>query len=210
MKWHSLEESTPGTDFRSLHAIFAERKELIARYVPPETQAVHARVIAELKRNNLAASGLAIGSKAPPFELNDQNGKPISSPDLLSRRSPGDLLFPRTLVSFLRRTTGSHESVPAPDRAGRSITGRNLASDSSTIVFHGRSAQAALSIVERRRKQGGPPVRPRLSRTPGATSDLPARLREPAFRERERQLGTSHPDHFHPRPRRYRALRLGR
>ena len=49
MKWHSLEESTPGTDFRSLHAIFAERKELIARYVPPETQAVHARVIAELK-----------------------------------------------------------------------------------------------------------------------------------------------------------------
>jgi len=85
MKWHSLGESTPGTDFRSLHAIFAERKELIARYVPPETQAVHARVIAELKRNNLAASGLAIGSKAPPLELNEQNGKPISSPDLLSR-----------------------------------------------------------------------------------------------------------------------------
>src|SRR6476659_3749298 len=85
MKWHSLGESTPGTDFRSLHAIFAERKELIARYVPPETQAVHARLIAELKRNNRAASGLAIGSKAPPFELNEQNGKPISSPDLLSR-----------------------------------------------------------------------------------------------------------------------------
>ena len=85
MKWRSLEESTPGTDFRSLHAIFAERKELIARYVPPETQAVHARVIAELKRNNLAASALAIGSKGPPFELNEQNGKPISSPDLLSR-----------------------------------------------------------------------------------------------------------------------------
>jgi peroxiredoxin len=85
MKWRSLEESTPGTDFRSLHAIFAERKELIARYVPPETQAVHARVIAELKRNNLAASALAIGSKGPPFELNEQDGKPISSPDLLSR-----------------------------------------------------------------------------------------------------------------------------
>ena len=85
MKWRSLEESTPGTDFRSLHDIFAERKELIAKYVPPETQAVHARVIAELKRNNLAASALAIGSKSLPFELNEQNGKPVSSTDLLSR-----------------------------------------------------------------------------------------------------------------------------
>ena len=44
MKWRSLEESTPGTDTRSLRDIYAERKELIARYVPSETQAVHARV----------------------------------------------------------------------------------------------------------------------------------------------------------------------
>ena len=51
----------------------------------PETQAVHARVIAELKGNHLAASALALGAKTSPFELNDHNGKPVSSIDLLSR-----------------------------------------------------------------------------------------------------------------------------
>ena len=39
MKWRSLEESTPGADTRSLDDIFAERKELIAKYVPSEIQA---------------------------------------------------------------------------------------------------------------------------------------------------------------------------
>ena len=66
MKWRSLEESTPGTDTRSLRDIFAERKHLIAKYVPPETQAVHARVIADLKGKHLAEATLAAGSKAPP------------------------------------------------------------------------------------------------------------------------------------------------
>ncbi|SRR5713101_2461858 len=85
MKWRSLEESTPGTDTRSLHEIFAERKELIAKYVPPETQAVHARVIAELKGKQLAAGILAVGSQAPAFELKEHTGKLVSSLDLLSR-----------------------------------------------------------------------------------------------------------------------------
>jgi peroxiredoxin len=85
MKWRSLAESTPGTDTRSLHDIFAERKELIARYVPPETQAVHARVISELKETRLAERVLQVGSKAPTIQLKDHNGKLVSSPDLLSR-----------------------------------------------------------------------------------------------------------------------------
>jgi peroxiredoxin len=85
MKWRSLEESTPGKDVRSLNEIFAERKALIARYVPPEIQAVHLRVIAELKEKRLAGNVLKVGSKAPPFELNDHNGKAVSSGDLLSR-----------------------------------------------------------------------------------------------------------------------------
>ena len=56
MKWRSLEESAPGTDTRPLHDIFAERKALISKYVPPDTQAVHTRVIAELKEKHLAES----------------------------------------------------------------------------------------------------------------------------------------------------------
>jgi peroxiredoxin len=85
MKWRSLAESTPGTDTRSLHDIFAERKELIAKYVPPETQAVHARVISDLKATRLAERVLQAGSKAPTFELKDHNGQLVSSADLLSR-----------------------------------------------------------------------------------------------------------------------------
>jgi len=85
MKWRSLEESQPEVDARPLREIFAECKELIAKYVPPETQAIHAQAVAELKSRNLAANILPVGAKAPAFELADHNGKMVSSSDLLSR-----------------------------------------------------------------------------------------------------------------------------
>ena len=85
MKWRSLEESGPDTDARPLREIFAERKELIAKYVPAETQAIHAQVVAELKSRHLAANILSSGAKAPAFELPDHNGKVVSSSELLTR-----------------------------------------------------------------------------------------------------------------------------
>jgi len=94
MKWRSLEESTPGTDTRSLRDIFAERKELIARYVPRDIQAVHNRVIGELKEARLAASVPRVGSKAPDFELKDHNGTGVSSVGLLAHG--------RLVISFFR------------------------------------------------------------------------------------------------------------
>ena len=85
MKWRSLEESTQETEVRPLREIFIERKELIAKYVPAETQAVHARVIAALKQQRLAANILPVGSKIPEFQLQDHDGKTVSSSDLLAR-----------------------------------------------------------------------------------------------------------------------------
>jgi len=85
MKWRSLEEATPDTDVRPLREIFAERKELIAKYVPAETQAIHARAVAELKQKLLAANILPVGAKIPEFQLQDHDGKIISSSDLLSK-----------------------------------------------------------------------------------------------------------------------------
>ena len=85
MKWRSLEESAPGTDTRPLRDIFSERKALISKYVPSDTQAVHTRVIAELKEKRLADNVLTVGSKAPAFELNDHNGALHSSTVLLSK-----------------------------------------------------------------------------------------------------------------------------
>jgi len=85
MKWRSLEESAPGADVRPLREILAERKALSAKYVPADTQAVHARVIAELKGKRSAETVLAVGADAPAFDLADHNGRQVSSADLLVR-----------------------------------------------------------------------------------------------------------------------------
>jgi len=94
MKWRSLQESGESTDARSLREIFAERKQLIAKYVPPEAQAIHAQAVAELKARHIAENVLPVGATAPAFELPDHNGKPVSSSDLLSKG--------RLVVCFIR------------------------------------------------------------------------------------------------------------
>jgi len=85
MKWRSLEESSPETDVRPLRDILTERKELIAKYVPAETQAVHARAITGLRQRRLAANILSVGSKIPTFQLQDHDDKSVSSSDLLAK-----------------------------------------------------------------------------------------------------------------------------
>ena len=94
MKWRSVEESALGTDTRPLRDILAQRKELIAKYVPPETQAIHERAVAELKQRRSADNILRIGEKAAEFELPDHNGKIVSSATLLAKG--------RLVISFLR------------------------------------------------------------------------------------------------------------
>jgi peroxiredoxin len=82
MKWRSLEESSPATDIRPLAEIFAERKALIVKYVPAEIQAVHARTVERLQADNIAQRALPVGALAPSFELQDHNGKLVSSAQL--------------------------------------------------------------------------------------------------------------------------------
>ena len=94
MKWRSLEESAPATDIRALREIYAERKALIAKYVPADTQAIHARAVTELKEKKLAANILPVGAKAPQFQLPDHDGKLPASADLLARG--------RLVLSFIR------------------------------------------------------------------------------------------------------------
>jgi peroxiredoxin len=85
MKWRSLEESRPETDVRPLCDILAERKELIAKYVPAETQAIHARAVAELKQERLAANILPVGAATPDFQLQDHDGQNVTSSALLAK-----------------------------------------------------------------------------------------------------------------------------
>jgi peroxiredoxin len=97
MKWRSLQESGSYSDVRPLRQIFAERKELIAKYVPADVQAVHARAVEALKAQAIVARSLrtfGVGAKAPSFELPDLNGKLISSASLLAQG--------RLVLSFIR------------------------------------------------------------------------------------------------------------
>jgi peroxiredoxin len=85
MKWRSLEESASGTEPRSLAEVFAERKELIAKYVTADVQAIHERAIAEIRDSGISERTLQTGDKAPDFELPDQNGMPVRAMDLLQK-----------------------------------------------------------------------------------------------------------------------------
>jgi peroxiredoxin len=85
MKWRSLQESGSYDDARPLRQIFADRKELIAKYVPADVQAIHDRTIAVLQAQGFAARALGAGAKAPSFTLPDHNGKRVSSADLLAK-----------------------------------------------------------------------------------------------------------------------------
>jgi peroxiredoxin len=122
MKWRSLEESAPSLDTRPLREIFAERKELIAKFVRPETQAIHVRAVAELKEKHFAADVLPAGAKAPQFELTDHDGKIASSAALLAQK--------RLVLCFIRGRwcpfcVGQMEAMnlilPEIERAGASL-----------------------------------------------------------------------------------------
>jgi peroxiredoxin len=87
MKWRSLDESGTQLDLRSLREQFAERKQLIAKYALPETQAIHARAIAEIRDSGIVRGALAVGSQVPSFELQDHNGVNVRSTEVLGKAS---------------------------------------------------------------------------------------------------------------------------
>jgi len=84
MKWRSLEESAPQVEARPLRETYAERKELIAKYVPAEIQAIHTRAVAELIQSGASDRALQVGTRSPAFELPDHNGALARSSDLLA------------------------------------------------------------------------------------------------------------------------------
>ncbi|MGA7379580.1 MAG: peroxiredoxin-like family protein [Terriglobales bacterium] len=122
MKWRSLEESIPSTDARPLHEIFAERKALIARYVPQETQAIHEQVIAELREQGISRRALAVGARAPSFELKDHNGKTVPSAELLNKGRLAICLFRGRWCPFcVGQLEAMNRILPRIRRAGAEL-----------------------------------------------------------------------------------------
>jgi peroxiredoxin len=122
MKWRSPHEATAQTEARSLCEIYAERKALIAKYVPAEIQAIHARAVEELKQSSATGRALQISSKVQPFELLDQNGRATRSSELLEHR--------RLVICFIRgrwcpfcvgQMEAMNATVPELQRLGASL-----------------------------------------------------------------------------------------
>jgi len=122
MRWRSLEENNSGPETRTLREILAERRAKTVQYVPAETLAVHARVVAELRAQGLAAKSLAVGARMPEFSLPDNNGKVVSSADLLGHG--------RLIVCFFRgrwdpfccgQMEAMNRALPEFEQAGASL-----------------------------------------------------------------------------------------
>src|SRR5204863_5470274 len=96
MKWRgtSTDTAEQGADARLLRDKLTDIKAGIAQYVRPENQAVNLRTVTELEERGVTARALKAGDKAPSFVLSDQNGRQVSSADLLAQ---GPLI-----VSFFR------------------------------------------------------------------------------------------------------------
>src|SRR5262249_8649502 len=58
------------------------RKQLIAKYVPAEIQAIHSRAVEELRQSGIADRALAVGDRAQTFELPDHTGTIVRSSEL--------------------------------------------------------------------------------------------------------------------------------
>jgi peroxiredoxin len=123
MKWRSLEESRPGIDLRPLREILAERQASIAKYVPAETQAIHARAIAEVQAKNLAAQILPVGATIPAFELQDQDGRLVSSAELLVTRLVLLFFRGRWCPFCVAQLEAMNQIAPALNAAGAALAG---------------------------------------------------------------------------------------
>ncbi len=94
MKWRGVEEAKAGLGHATLQAAIEERRALMEKYVPEETQALNRRAVEEIRASGLAERILPVGAAPPQFELPDQGGKLISSA-ALSGKGPLIILFLR-------------------------------------------------------------------------------------------------------------------
>jgi peroxiredoxin len=121
MKWRSLEEAKSETDLRPLREILAERQGSITKYVPAETQAIHARAIAEVQAKNLAAQILPVGATIPAFELQDQDGHLVSYTHLLTHRLVLLFFRGRWCPFCVAQLEAMNQMLPALTAAGAAL-----------------------------------------------------------------------------------------
>ena len=122
MKWRSLEERVNADAGMTLAARLEERRGLIAKYVPAETEAAHRRAIAEVRASGAEQRALKTGEAAPEFALPDHNGTMVRSAELRAK-SPLVMLFLRgRWCPFDVATVEAwNEAMPQVREAGASV-----------------------------------------------------------------------------------------
>ena len=122
MKWRGLEESIPGQQAATLREELEERKALAAQYVPDDVQQVNRQTVEQLAASGMSGGILAVGAAARSFQLPDQDGKVVSSQELL-RRS-------RLIICFIRgrwcpfcvaQMEAMNRGLPYIEKAGASL-----------------------------------------------------------------------------------------
>lgn len=122
MKWRGLEESIPGQQAATLREELEERKALAAQYVPDDVQQVNRQTVEQLAASGMSGGILAVGAAAPSFQLPDQDGKVVSSQELLRRG--------RLVICFIRgrwcpfcvaQLEAMNRGLPDIEKAGASL-----------------------------------------------------------------------------------------
>ena len=94
MRWRGSNPELEAQAYASLRERLEEITANTRRYVPAEKLEITQRAIEELGRAGVAGRALAVGAKAPEFELADGDGKVFRSAEALARG--------RLIVSFYR------------------------------------------------------------------------------------------------------------
>ncbi|MBI2681702.1 MAG: AhpC/TSA family protein [Acidobacteriales bacterium] len=124
MKWRGLstdsaEHQAPITSLRDK---LLEIRAGIAEYVRPENQAINDRVVEELRAAGMASRILPVGAKAPEFILPDQNGKAVSSTDLLAKGPlVVDFFRGRWCPFCMTELEAWRDAAPITDAVGASV-----------------------------------------------------------------------------------------
>jgi len=137
MKWRGISETEAEQSAISLREELAERKRLMEMYVPADTRAINERATEELRSSGIADRALKIGQQAPEFALLDQNGKPVSSTELLAK---GPLV-----IAFLRgrwcpfccgEAEALNRMLPEFERAGASLVAISPQTQNQAYFMH--------------------------------------------------------------------------
>lgn len=121
MRWRGLDEAAP-EQHATLKEALDERRTLMERYVPADTQALHRSVVERLHESGAASAALSTGSQAPDFELSDHNGASVSLTSLIAN-GPAVLLFfrGRWCPFCIAQLEAWNRLVPSISRAGIAV-----------------------------------------------------------------------------------------